>query len=50
VLRSAATLRPAIRDKYLRIIAAELAEAKHVVDEATMQSTVEMVLTTLVDT
>jgi hypothetical protein len=40
---------PATRDKYLRIIAAELAEAERA-DDATVQSTVEMVLITLVDT
>jgi len=49
VRRGAATLRPATRDKYLRILAGELAEAKRV-DDATVQSTVEMVLTTLIDT
>jgi hypothetical protein len=49
VRRAAASLRPATRDKYLRIIAAELAEAERV-DDATVQSTVEMVLTTLADT
>jgi hypothetical protein len=48
VRRGAATLRPAARDKYLRILANELAEAKRV-DDTTVQSTVEMVLTTLVD-
>jgi hypothetical protein len=49
VRRAAATLRPSTRDKCLRIIASELAEAQRV-DDATVQSTVETVLPTLADT
>lgn len=49
VRRAAAPLRPATRDKYLRLIAGELAEAERV-DDATVQSTVEMVLAILADT
>jgi hypothetical protein len=37
VRRAAATLRPAARDKYVRIIASELAEAERV-DDATVAS------------
>ena len=48
VRRAAASLRPSARDRYLRIIAGELAEAERV-DDATVQSTV-VVLATLVDT
>jgi hypothetical protein len=48
VRRSAASLRPAARDRYLRILADELAEAKRV-DDATVQSTVETVLSMIVD-
>ena len=40
VRRGAATLRPAARDKYLRIVADELAEVARV-DDATVQSTVD---------
>jgi hypothetical protein len=49
VRRAAASLRPSTRDRYLRIIAGELAEAE-CVDDATVQSTIEMVLATLADT
>jgi hypothetical protein len=48
VCRAAALLRPAARDKYLRIIASELAEAESV-DDATVKVVVETVLCTLVD-
>jgi hypothetical protein len=47
VRRAAASLRPAARDKYLRIIASELAEAERV-DDATVKVVVETVLCTLV--
>ena len=48
VRRSAASLRPAARDRYLKIIAAELAEAERV-DDATVAAVVETVLATIVD-
>jgi hypothetical protein len=48
VRRAAATLRPAARDKYLRIIAGELAQAERV-DDATVAAVVETVLATIVD-
>jgi hypothetical protein len=48
VRRAAASLRPAARDKYLRIIAGELAEAERV-DDATVGAVVETVLATIVD-
>jgi hypothetical protein len=48
VRRSAASLRPATRDRFMRIIAAELAEAERV-DDATVGAVVETVLATIVD-
>jgi hypothetical protein len=48
VRRAAASLRPAARDKYLRIIAGDLAEAEGV-DDATVGTVVETVLATIVD-
>jgi hypothetical protein len=47
VRRAAATLRPAARDKYLRIIASELTEVERV-DDATVGAVVETVLATIV--
>jgi hypothetical protein len=44
VRRSAASLRPAARDRYLKIIAAELAQAERIDD-----AVVETVLSTIVD-
>jgi hypothetical protein len=48
VRRSAASLRPAARDRYLKIIAAELAQAERI-DDATVAAVVETVLSTIVD-
>ena len=48
VRRAAASLRPSARDRYLRIIAGELAEAERV-DDATVAAVVETVLSTIVD-
>jgi hypothetical protein len=48
VRRGAATLRPAARDKYLRVIAGELAEVARV-DDTTAGAGVETVLATIVD-
>jgi hypothetical protein len=48
VRRGATTLRPAARDKYLRVIAGELAEVARV-DDATVGAVVETVLATIVD-
>ena len=48
VRRSAASLRPPARDRYLKIIAAELAQAERI-DDATVAAVVETVLSTIVD-
>ena len=48
VRRGAATLRPAARDQFMRMIASELAEAERV-DDATVQSVVETVLFIIMD-
>ena len=48
VRRGAATLRPAARDRYLKIIAAELAQAERI-DDAIVAAVVETVLSTIVD-
>ena len=45
---SAASLRPAVRDRYLKIVASELAQAEQV-DDATVAAVVETVLSTIVD-
>ena len=48
VRQAAAPLSPSARDRYLKIVAAELAEAERV-DDATVKAVVETVLCTLVD-
>ena len=48
VRRSAASLRPAVRDRYLKIVASELAQAEQA-DDATVAAVVETVLATIVD-
>ena len=48
VRRAAVPLSPSARDRYLKTVAAELAEAERV-DDATVKAVVETVLCTLVD-
>ena len=48
VRRAATTLRSATRDRYMQIIAAELSEVERI-DDATVQSTVDLVLATIVN-
>jgi hypothetical protein len=48
VRRAATTLRSATRDRYMPIIAAELSEVERI-DDATVQSTVDLVLATIVN-
>ena len=48
VRRAAVPLSPSARDRYLKTVAAELAEAERV-DDATVKAVVEAVLCTLVE-
>jgi hypothetical protein len=48
VRQAAVPLSPSARDRYLKTVAAELAEAERV-DDATVKAVVETVLCTLVD-
>jgi hypothetical protein len=48
IVRQAAVPLPSARDRYLKAVAAELAEAERV-DDATVKAVVETVLCTLVD-